>query len=68
VTSTDSTTTWWCTGGPRWSTAGLPPLLQRLAEVYLGPGIVFPGVDDPSLGYVVRITPERIGGVGPWAP
>jgi PPOX class probable F420-dependent enzyme len=47
---------------------GAAPLLQRLAEVYLGPGIVFPGVDDPSLGYVVRITPERIGGVGPWAP
>jgi PPOX class probable F420-dependent enzyme len=46
---------------------GAAPLLQRLAEVYLGPGVTFPPVDDPSLGYVVRITPERIGGVGPWA-
>jgi PPOX class probable F420-dependent enzyme len=46
---------------------GAAPLLQRLAEVYLGPGVRFPPVDDPSLGYVVRITPERIGGVGPWA-
>ncbi len=45
---------------------GAAPLLQRLAEVYLGPGVTFPPVDDPSLGYVVRITPERIGGVGPW--
>lgn len=46
---------------------GAAPLLQRLAEVYLGPGVIFPPVDDPSVGYVVRITPERIGGVGPWA-
>ncbi len=46
---------------------GAAPMLQQLAEVYLGPGVRFPPVDDPSLGYVVRITPERIGGVGPWA-
>ncbi len=45
---------------------GAAPLLQRLAEVYLGPGVKFPPVDDPSLGSVVRITPERIAGVGPW--
>ena len=24
-------------------------------------------VDDPPPGYVLRITPERLGGVGPWA-
>ncbi len=47
---------------------GAAPLLQRLAHVYLGPDVVFPGVDDPTLGYVVRITPDRVGGVGPWAP
>ena len=35
---------------------GAAPLLQRLAEVYLGPGVKFPPVDDPSLGYVMRIT------------
>jgi PPOX class probable F420-dependent enzyme len=46
---------------------GAAPLLQRLAHVYLGPDIRFPDTDDPSLGYVLRITPERIGGVGPWA-
>ena len=46
---------------------GAAPLLQRLAHVYLGPDVHFPGTDDPSLGYVLRITPERIGGVGPWA-
>jgi len=46
---------------------GAAPLLQRLAEVYLGPGVRFPPVDDPEVGFVVRITPTRIGGVGPWA-
>ncbi len=46
---------------------GAAPLLQRLAHVYLGPEVVFPPVDDPTLGYVLRITPHRIGGVGPWA-
>jgi len=45
---------------------GAPELLQRLAEVYLGPGIKFPPMDDPPAGHVVRITPTRIGGVGPW--
>jgi PPOX class probable F420-dependent enzyme len=46
---------------------GAAPLLQRLARVYLGPDVVFPGVSDPTLGYVVRITADRVGGVGPWA-
>jgi PPOX class probable F420-dependent enzyme len=46
---------------------GAAPLLQRLAQVYLGPDVVFPPVSDPTLGYVVRITSERVGGVGPWA-
>jgi len=45
---------------------GGPELLQRLAHVYLGPGVKFPPWDDPPPGVVVRITPERIGGVGPW--
>ncbi len=46
---------------------GAAPLLQSLARVYLGPEVVFPGTDDPTLGYVVRVTPERVAGVGPWA-
>ena len=45
---------------------GAPELLQRLAEVYLGPGVKFPPMDDPPPGNVIRITPTRIGGVGPW--
>lgn len=46
---------------------GAAPLLKRLAQVYVGPGAAFPPTDDPTLGYVVRITADRIGGVGPWA-
>ena len=46
---------------------GAPELLQRLAEVYLGPGVKFPAFDDPPPGHVIHITPRRLGGVGPWA-
>jgi len=46
---------------------GAPELLQRLAEVYLGPGIKFPPMDDPPPGYVLRMTPTKVGGVGPWS-
>ena len=45
---------------------GAPELLQRLAHVYLGPDVEFPPMDDPPPGYVIRTTPERIGGAGPW--
>jgi PPOX class probable F420-dependent enzyme len=54
-------------GRGRIEEGGAPELLQRLADVYLGPGVKFPPMDDPPPGYVLRITPERFGGVGPWA-
>jgi len=41
-------------------------LLQRLAHVYLGTEVRFPPTDDPAIGYTLRMTPERIGGVGDW--
>ena len=44
---------------------GGPELLQRLAEVYIGPGVKFPPMDNPPPGYVLHIVPERYGGVGP---
>jgi PPOX class probable F420-dependent enzyme len=47
-------------------TGGAADLLQRLAHVYLGPEVKFPPMDDPPAGFVLRITPERLGGVGPW--
>ena len=46
---------------------GGPELLQRLAHTYLGADVKFPPMDDPPPGVVVHITPERLGGVGPWA-
>ncbi len=46
---------------------GAPELLQRLAHVYLGPDVTFPPMEDPPPGYVMRISVDRLGGVGPWA-
>ncbi|MBV8081108.1 MAG: PPOX class F420-dependent oxidoreductase [Actinobacteria bacterium] len=54
-------------GRARITEGGAPELLQELAQVYIGPGTTFPPMPDPPPGYVVRITPERIGGIGPWA-
>ena len=54
-------------GSARVTEGGAPELLQRLAETYLGPGTAFPPMPDPPPGRVTRITPERFGGVGPWA-
>lgn len=54
-------------GTARITQGGAPELLHRLAQVYLGPGSRFPPMDDPPPGVVVRIAPQRLGGVGPWA-
>ena len=53
-------------GRARLEEGGGPELLQRLAHVYLGSGVKFPPIDNPPPGHVMRITVERIGGVGPW--
>jgi PPOX class probable F420-dependent enzyme len=54
-------------GRARVQEGGAAALLQRLAHVYMGPEVAFPppGFDAP--GYVLRIMPARLGGVGPWA-
>jgi PPOX class probable F420-dependent enzyme len=54
-------------GRARIEEGGAPELLQRLAEVYIGPGVKFPPMPDPPPGFILRITPVRVGGVGPWA-
>jgi PPOX class probable F420-dependent enzyme len=54
-------------GHARVTEGGAPELLQRLAEVYIGPGVTFPPMDDPPPGFVLRIAPDRVGGIGPWA-
>jgi len=53
-------------GQARLVEGGAPELLQRLAEVYIGPGVKFPAMDGPPPGHVIHITPDRVGGVGPW--
>jgi len=53
-------------GTGRITEGGGPELLKRLAEVYIGPGVKFPPMDDPPPGYILRITPGRLAGVGPW--
>jgi len=45
---------------------GAPELLQKLAHVYLGPGVKFPPMEDPPAGFITRIRVQRISGVGPW--
>ena len=54
-------------GRGRIQEGGAPELLQRLARTYIGPDAVFPPMPDPPPGFVMRITVERLGGVGPWA-
>jgi PPOX class probable F420-dependent enzyme len=54
-------------GRARIEEGGAPELLQRLAYTYIGPEVVFPGMPDPPPGFRLRITPERVGGLGPWA-
>jgi PPOX class probable F420-dependent enzyme len=55
-------------GRARITEGGAPELLQRLAYTYIGPDVKFPPMPDPPPGFVTRITVERLGGVGPWAP
>ncbi|HUI36865.1 MAG TPA: PPOX class F420-dependent oxidoreductase [Gaiellaceae bacterium] len=53
-------------GRARIEEGGAPELLQRLAHVHLGPDVKFPPMDDPPPGVTMRVTVERVGGVGPW--
>jgi PPOX class probable F420-dependent enzyme len=53
-------------GTARVTEGGAAETLQRLARTYLGPDVVFPSMPNPPPGFVTRITPERLGGVGPW--
>ena len=54
-------------GRARVTEGGAPELLHELAQTYIGPGTKFPPMPDPPPGRVTHITPERFGGVGPWA-
>lgn len=45
---------------------GAPELLHQLAQRYIGPGSEFPPMPDPPDGFIIRVTPTRVRGMGPW--
>jgi hypothetical protein len=51
-------------GQGRITEGGAPELLQRLACIYVGPGVTFPPMPDPPPGYITRIRVERVTGQG----
>lgn len=53
-------------GEARITEGGAAELLQKLAHVYIHPGVKFPPMDNPPPGYITRIKVTRIEGVGPW--
>lgn len=53
-------------GTARITEGGAPELLHELAQRYIGPGTAFPPMPDPPAGYIIRVTPEKIRGMGPW--
>ncbi len=55
-------------GTARVSKGGAPALLRTLAQRYIGPGTEFPPTPNPPDGFIIRVTPTKIRGLGPWAP
>jgi PPOX class probable F420-dependent enzyme len=53
-------------GTARITEGGAPELLHELAQRYVGPGTKFPPMPDPPDGFVIRVTPTRVRGMGPW--
>lgn len=53
-------------GTARVTEGGAPGLLRRLARRYIGPDAEFPPMPDPPAGYVIRVTPTKVRGWGPW--
>ena len=54
-------------GTARVEEGGAPELLAELAKRYISPDAVFPPMPNPPPGYIIRITPTRVRGMGPWA-
>jgi PPOX class probable F420-dependent enzyme len=53
-------------GQARVTEGGAAALLGRLARTYLGPDVVFPGMPNPPAGWVIRVSVERLVGIGNW--
>ena len=55
-------------GKARVTEGGAVTVLQRLTPLYLGPNVDFPPAAMRNIpGYITRIAPERLAGIGPWA-
>jgi PPOX class probable F420-dependent enzyme len=54
-------------GTARVTEGGAAELLRRLGKVYVAPDFEFPLPADAGEGWIMHITPERVGGHGPWA-
>jgi PPOX class probable F420-dependent enzyme len=55
-------------GTARVTEGGAAQLLYELGKVYVGPDAEFRPSDDPTAGYIVHVTVDKIGGFGPWTP
>jgi PPOX class probable F420-dependent enzyme len=53
-------------GEARVTEGGAPALLHDLAQRYLGPGTAFPPMPNPPEGFIIRVTPRTVRGMGPW--
>ena len=53
-------------GTARVTEGGAAALLHDLAQIYIGPGTAFPPMPDPPPGFVIRLTVEKVAGVGDW--
>lgn len=53
-------------GVARVTEGGAPALLHQLAQRYIGPGAQFPPMENPPDGFVIRVTPTKVRGMGPW--
>jgi PPOX class probable F420-dependent enzyme len=53
-------------GTARITEGGAPALLQTLAQRYIGPDAKFPPMPNPPAGFIIRVTPHKIRGMGPW--
>ena len=55
-------------GHARVTEGGAAEVLARLAKTYIGPDVVFPPMPNPPPGFVIRITVDRVAGIGPGGP
>ncbi len=53
-------------GTARVTEGGGRDLLHALAQRYIGPGTDFPPMPNPPDGFIIRVTPTRVRGMGPW--